>query len=96
MSMAGPLNVNMMQMNAAREAMFRRAARHSRLVRVARLVLPLGTTAAIAGFAVAMTLARTTEMSIPDPQPPAGVQDGRVTMQSPRSQASSATSGAMK
>jgi lipopolysaccharide export system protein LptC len=71
------------QRRIARNHAFRKAARHSVGVRLLRKVIPLSAVLLSAGLAGGMILARTEVSTSVEAAAPKGLQDGRITMESP-------------
>jgi lipopolysaccharide export system protein LptC len=69
---------------ASREAAFRRADRHSLFVRLFRRAIPFGSVGLLGMLAAAMIFARTTEQGFAGAAVPDGLDDGKLTMVSPR------------
>ena len=67
-----------------RDAAFRRAERHSYVVRVLRLLIPFGSIALVFGFVGLFGLARLTPQEDGIDTRMAGVTGGKVTMQAPQ------------
>jgi lipopolysaccharide export system protein LptC len=69
---------------AERDRMFRRAARHSRLVSLMRFLIPAGSLGLVGLLLGALLVARTSEESVAQASVPKGLSDGTLTMQSPK------------
>jgi lipopolysaccharide export system protein LptC len=67
-----------------RDIAFRRAMRHSRVVRFLRLLIPAGSMALAIGFVALFTLARFAVNDAPATVLPEGLTDGKITMEEPR------------
>jgi lipopolysaccharide export system protein LptC len=69
---------------ADRERTFRRALRHSRIVRLSRAVIPAGSVLAVVFFVAALFLARSGVDAAIEAAAPTGLTSGRLTMEGPR------------